>query len=380
MKFTIQNHAFAAALKHLLPVCPKNPFMPVLEYIKLCFDEQADVLHITGTDTEIVLTVPVPCAYDIDPGSGACLLPAHKLATILGALHGELPVTFEVEQNKATISQGRGSYSFAVEDPKLFPENSVFIETTVNCSIPLSVLKAGLQATLYAVAKEMLRPAMTGVYCSVGGSNITFAATDAHKLALFEAQLETPVQAAIDFIIPAKTASALLKLESEAPALIKLYVGGGKLYVQFAGTSISSNLCEGRFPDAKAVIPQDSPISVIVSQTDLVKAVKRACIFAGKSTFEIGLKTEGADTLHISAQDDVFGNRSSETIACDTIGGEIAIAFNGKMLLECLAANDSNPELCLKMNLPHTAAVITAAYPKPNEKTLTLLMPIMRST
>src|SRR3546814_3653121 len=161
--------------------------------------------------------------------SGKSSIPASILIDTLNTLP-EQPVNFTInkENHAIEISAGDGKYKLAGEDGDDFPKIPV-LENASSISLRADVLNDAINKTLFAVSNDELRPNMTGVLCQMAGNEITFVATDAHKLVRYRRK-DVPSASESSFNIP-KKALTLLKNTlpdrsaehtSELPSLMRI--------------------------------------------------------------------------------------------------------------------------------------------------------------
>src|SRR6185436_17857859 len=60
------------------------------------------------------------------------------------------------------------------------------MEGTSTLALPSSVFVQAINKTLFATGNDDLRPVMSGVFCQLSKDNLTFVATDAHKLVRYK--------------------------------------------------------------------------------------------------------------------------------------------------------------------------------------------------
>jgi len=387
MKITIQNKTLLAAVKKLLPICPKNAFLPVLENLHLRALEDGK-LHLTASDAELTATICLNNAFPTVV-CGEVLINAKKLADILSALpqDAHICITCNHQEHTATITTGKNAsaaYKMPADDVSLYPAAQHLEQGAFNnpfILIPAQILKKGLAATAYATGKDEMRPAMTGVCLQLMSDKTVMVATDGFKLSLFEAYgigAKTDKQV----ILPAKSAHAILRVEpTEEDNFVSLGFDAAdknRLFLQTGNFYLSSALIDARFPDYRAVMPNDNPVEILLHKSDLAEGIKRACLFSNNTTFEVCLTTIEQDAMRIAAQNADAGLQSEEKIPCDTLGAGIEIALNGKILLECLSSVTDAPEIKLLCSEPHRAILLTDTADHSETKVTTLLMPIMK--
>ena len=96
---------------------------------------------------------------------------------------------------------------------------------------------------------------LNGLYLSIDNTTITSVATDAHRLALSTQNINESLSDPINGIVPRKSINEIAKLLNEDSENITLNLGSNSINVSVAGTTFSSKLIEGKFPDYEQVIP-----------------------------------------------------------------------------------------------------------------------------
>jgi len=217
------------------------------------------------------------------------------------------------------------------------------------------ILKA-VNKTLFATGNDDLRPVMSGVYCHFTPGDITFVATDAHKLVRYR-RTDAEANGSAAFILPKKPLN-----------MLKSNLRGD--------ITIVCRLIEGKYPNYEAVIPKENPNILLVDRLQLLSSMKRVAIFANKTTHQIKMKLAGSE-LVLFAEDMDFSNQAQERLTCNYDGDDMEIGFNSRFLIEMLGNLDS-VEVKLAMSEPSRAGLLTpATYTNENEDILMLVMPVM---
>jgi DNA polymerase-3 subunit beta len=215
---------------------------------------------------------------------------------------------------------------------------------------------------------------MTGVFFELQPDAITFVSTDAHRLVQFRRTDIAPPQAD-GFVVPRKP---LQQLRGTLPAdetPLDLSYNGSHLFINTGRLSMSCRLIDARFPDYKAVIPQDNPYKLTVNRMDFMSALRRVSVFANKTTNQVVLDIKG-NVLQLSAQDIDFSYEGKESLPCSYSGEDMKIAFNAKLMVEMIANMDGN-DVQLDLSTPTRAGIFRPTEPVDGEEELMLLMPLM---
>lgn len=76
-------------------------------------------------------------------------------------------------------------------------------------------MQNAISKTLFATGNDELRPVMSGVFCQLSKENITFVATDAHKLVRYR-RSDSKSKSEGAFIVPKKPLNLLKNIISDA--------------------------------------------------------------------------------------------------------------------------------------------------------------------
>jgi DNA polymerase-3 subunit beta len=224
------------------------------------------------------------------------------------------------------------------------------------------------------VSNDELRPAMTGVYCQLSPQNVTFVATDAHKLVRYRRN-DAKADTATSFILPKK---ALNLLKSSLPSEdlnVSIEYNTTSAFFKFANINLICRLIDERYPDYEAVIPLNNPNKLTLDRSLFLNCLKRVVIFANKTTHQVRLKITGSE-LNISSEDIDFANEAHERIGCQFDGEDMEIGFNAKFLIEMLN-NLSGEEITIEMSTPNRAGILFPSIKDKDEDILMLVMPVM---
>ncbi|MEL6151694.1 MAG: DNA polymerase III subunit beta, partial [Chloroflexota bacterium] len=205
------------------------------------------------------------------------------------------------------------------------------------------VFKEMVKHTEFAAAKDESRPILTGIYTSIDGNTLTMASADGYRLAVRTAEIGQTFPQETVLVIPAKAMSEVARIltDEDENVLIQLPSERDLVIFQTQHTEISSQLLEGRFPDFSAIIPRSYQTISTIETSDLLRAAKRAEIFArdNANSARLALKPPGAPG---DAGEMLVVGRSAERgdnegmLQATIEGEEIEIAFNVKYLIDVL--------------------------------------------
>lgn len=129
------------------------------------------------------------------------------------------------------------------------------VEATERVAVPEAALKELIERTAFAMAQQDVRYYLNGLLFDLREGLLRCVATDGHRLALCETELEKSGGAKRQIIVPRKGVTELLRLLEAADRDVELEVGRSHIRVKRGDVTFTSKLIDGRFPDYEAVIP-----------------------------------------------------------------------------------------------------------------------------
>ena len=369
MNFIVSSSSLLKQLQHVSGVISANTVLPILE--DFLFQIEKDRLILTATDLETVMKVKL----DVEAKeTGKVCIPARILLDYLKS-NPDQPLTFHVDKETYAIdiTSDNGKYKIMGEDPENFPKDPVADESTT-FSLTCDALTTAIRKTLFAASTDDLRPAMTGVYFELSKNDITFVATDAHRLMKY---VRTDVSCPKEdhFIAPKKPLNLLRAILPADDSELKISYTSSYLFVEHGSAEVVCRLIDARFPDYRVVIPKDNPYKLTVNTGDFQSALRRVGVFSNKSTNLVGVSISGSE-LQLNAQDVDLSFEGNERMQCRYDGEDMEIAFNAKFLVEMLNAADSE-EIVMELSTPNRAGIIHPVEKAEHEDLLMLVMPLM---
>ena len=368
MKFIVSSSQLLKQLQVLGGVINSNNTLPILD--NFLFEVSENQLKVSASDLETTMSAVVTIESD---SSGSIAISARLLLDTLKTFPDQ-PLTFKTEGDSIIeISSDQGKYDMAYFGGDEFPK-SVSLPSPSKTIIPSNILATAISKTIFAAGNDDLRPVMSGVFFQFSSQNLTFVATDAHKLVKYT-RTDVTADKTAEFIMPKKPLN-LLKgvLSGEEDVTIEYNDANAKF--TFENFVLICRLIDGKYPNYEAVIPKENPNKLTVDRASFQNSVRRVSIFSSKTTHQIRLKMAGTE-LNISAEDIDFSNKADERLNCDYQGDDMQIGFNSRFLNEMLSNLSSN-EVLIEMSLPNRAGILTPIDGTDEGEQITMLvMPVM---
>jgi len=368
MQFLVSSTQLLKHLQSISGALTTNNSLPILD--NFLFEIKDGELAVSASDLETTMrTVLNVDSFD----SGKIAVPARQILDMLKTFPDQ-PLTLKIdEKNKIDITSDNGKYAMVGQNGDEFPKTP-HVDDTHTVRLNSQVLFDAINKTIFATGNDDLRPVMSGVFFDFNEENVTFVATDAHKLVRYRRK-DANSTISSSFILPKKPLN-LLKGNLRGDEEVQIHFSETNAVFSFNDIILTCRLIDGKYPNYEAVIPKENPNVLIVDRVSLLNSVKRVSIFSSRSTYQVVLRIAGSE-LKIMAEDLDFSNEAVERLTCNYTGEDIEIAFNSKFFIEMLNNVDSQ-EIVLEMSAPNRAGILLPHNsPNESEEILMLVMPVM---
>ena len=352
MRFDVSSTALLSRLQSISKVIASKNSLPILD--SFLFNLEGNTLTVTASDAEtrLVTSVDVMNAQ----GAGLFAVSAKILLDPLKELP-EQPLTFARDVVGIVADRPTAGHPFPI-----------------SISMDAQMLLNGISRSLFATADDELRPVMNGVYFDIHTDDLTFVASDGHKLVrLRNLAVKSPERAS--FILPKKPANLLKNLLAKESEQVLIKFDDNNAYITCTNFEMVCRLIEGRYPNYNSVIPQENPFKVTIDRISFLNALKRVSVFSNPASSLVKLHLKDS-LITVSAQDIDFSTSAEERIVCQFDGTELSIGFKATYLIEILG-NISSEEVVLELADPSRAGLIVPSENDEDEDLLMLLMPMM---
>ncbi len=371
MKFIISSTLLLKNLQAILGVINTNNTLPILD--DFLFELKDDSLTITSSDLETTMRVTI--RPDKSEETGSIAIPAKILVETLKTFP-DIPVAFSINPDTLMIeiSAGEGKYKLSGHKSEEYPRTPL-LEDTIAITFDSRLMSQAINKTLFATGNDELRLVLSGVFCELSPDDVTFVATDAHKLVRYKRTDLKSVDSA-SFILPKNPLNLLKNILSNQEVPVTIEYNKTNAFFSFSNIHLICRLIDGKYPNYDAVIPKENPNKMTIDRHALLNSIRRVAIFANQSTHQIRFKVSGQELI-LSAEDIDFSNEAKERLTCSYNGEDMEIGFNSKFLLEMLS-NIETEEISLEMSAPNRAGILTPLNNEnKNEDILMLVMPVM---
>ena len=325
--------ALQKPVRSIVGIVERNLTLPVVSNILI---EQKDST-VAFTTTDLDIQIRTTASVGVEGCSERTTLNAQKLSEILGVLRGIDTIAIDLDEDGlAELTSSGGRFSMQTLPAQDFPVLKVLPWTTT-FSLPSKTLRYLLTMTAFAMAPKDIRYFLMGVLFVVEDNKLISVATDTHRLAYCEAEIDGLSQTdKIEAIIPRKTVRELLRVLPEDDTPVTVRVNDLQIGFNFGGIEFVSKLIEGKFPDYQRVMPtlDTNPQCVAINREELLNALRRVQILTNE-------RFHGIRWLFSRGQLVVQGNNAEQEEASQRLDiawewDDLDIGFNLLYMIELL--------------------------------------------
>ncbi len=330
MQFSIQREALLKPLQQVVGVVERRQTLPVLANVLA--KVAATRLSLSATDLEVEM---VASANVEKPDDGEVTIPARKLFDIVRALPDGVRIDLKLNGDRVALSAGRSRFTLTTLPASEFPTIDD-IDLVEKVSLPEEALRDLMERTAFAMANQDVRYYLNGMLLDLQEHTLRCVATDGHRLAMKETQLQTTVTTRRQIIIPRKGVTELVGLLETGDGVVELEFGRNHLRVRRGDVMFTTKLIDGRFPDYEAVIPLGADKNAVLDREVLRGALQRAAILSNEKYRGVRLELSPGKlriVAHNPEQEEAV-----EEVEADTQVTDLAVGFNVGYLLDALSA------------------------------------------
>jgi DNA polymerase-3 subunit beta len=220
---------------------------------------------------------------------------------------------------------------------------------TVLTTVPTELLLELFGQVSYAVAKENVRPTLTGVRIVFENDLLTAVATDTHRLVYKRVHLPIPVAQLYAMTVPAEAFLLLQRVHAMTDNdQCNICVGEECAAFQLQHGRVWTQLFSEQYPNWERVVPEGARLTIVTERTMLLERLRRISV-ADPESQKIYL--DFTDTLTISARGDHFAKAEEKMELITPPKEPIQLAVNLNYLTQAIKGF-SGTKITLEVNEP----------------------------
>lgn len=367
MQFSVEKAVLYNAIQQVAKVAPSRSTLPILNCI--LFTVENDELTLRTTDLEITMQTTILVTAQ---ENGTVAIPARFISDITSELP-DTSLNFAMEEElQVELTTDFGDYTIAGKDPEEFPALPV-MDDQQNIELPNEVLNRLIDKSSFAVSRDELKPALTGVLFQFKDSEICAVATDGHRLSrCIRTDVSSPNYDG-DVIIPTKFLN-IVSSNLDDTGDTNLQIGENHVKIEFDDSVIYTRIINERFPDYESVIPDDNQKEALANIDTLLSTLKRVNIFANKSTHQVTFSFDN-NKLRVFTENPENNSSADENVTIQYTNESLTLGYNAAYVMDILRHLDTD-DVIFHLKSPISAGLIYPSEQLDHEEITMLLMPI----
>tara|TARA_B100000579_G_scaffold437140_1_gene465347 strand:- start:2250 stop:3389 length:1140 start_codon:yes stop_codon:yes gene_type:complete len=367
MRLTCSQTDLNSALQLVSRAVAVKPTHPVLANVLLSADQSTNRLSFTGFDLSLGIQTFISASVD---ESGSVTLPSKLLGEIVSKLSNQSPIIFETDESGEIVflKSKTGSFQVRGMSSDEFPELPL-VESGKSIKLNPADFVASLKSTLFASSTDEAKQLLTGVNLNFEANSMESAATDGHRLAVFNLanSSEDDNDDKFSVTLPSRSLREVERFiaSSKSSEPISLFSDKGQVVFMAADQIVTTRTLDGEYPNYIQLIPDQFTNSIEFNRKDLIDSLERVAVLADQHNNIVKIKTNiSSKTVLITADAQDVGS-GSESLPVKILGEIDQIAFNVRYLLDGLKVINTN-DVILKCNSPTTPAIFIPSSEKHN--------------
>ncbi len=292
-----------------------------------------DQLHVEAMDLDMGSRLTIERAEVSEPGEVTA--PAARFASLVRELPDREVQLDGLEGGRGLTVQTDG-FELRVlgDDPAEFPRLSSFSGEGAR-SIDRDEFIESLRRVAVASSHDPARYQLTGVLFEFEEDQLILTATDGKRLTNDRVRIVEGEGEPVAAIVPNRAVDTILKVVAQGTPRFDLSLSENEVQVGFGRGHLSAKLIQGKFPDYRWIMDQQSNLKVMAKRADLLAAVKAASLMTDKETSTISFRFEDS-ILRLQTKASNIGESNIE-VPVEAQGEEaVEIRFNPNYFLDAL--------------------------------------------
>ncbi|MGM0552350.1 MAG: DNA polymerase III subunit beta [Pseudomonadota bacterium] len=334
MELSFNREAMSEALQRIVGAAEKRLTMPILGNVRLRADDKGGI-RMDTTDLELAWQAAAPGTV---PGDCDVTVSVRKLLDVVKAAPAESEIRARVEGERMSVGFGGSRFTLATLPGADFPDWEAR-GPEVTLDLPQNRLRRLLEATMFSMAQQDVRYYLQGLLLVASGEMLRAVATDGHRLALAEVELDTPVESGVERIVPRKAVAELRRNLADDDSRVGIGLADDQVLFDLGDSVLRSKVIEGRFPDYERVIPADLPATLKADREVLRQALGRVAIVTSDKYrgVRMVLGDGGCQVMTHNADRE----EAQESVEAEYDGPGMEIGFNLSYLVDVLNVLDT---------------------------------------
>jgi len=359
VKIKINRQALIGKLNHVTKALPVKTTLSILTGIKFVTTENG--ISLTGSDSDITIKTTLPIEILSDKGAvklieieepGGIVIPGKYFFEIIKKLETDVIEINTFDDTDVLIRGDKGEYTLKGLPAENYPQIELS-NILHQFKLPTSQLKTIVAQTIFSVAVNESRPALTGINFKYANQSLSCTATDSFRLSQRTIPIEDEDLSDFNITIPGRSMSELSKTIDLTDPETVINITNNQILFANGDMSFQSRLLEGAYPDVNAFIPLNYEIKVTVSYRELYNAVDRVSLMAREDRANVAkiLISPEENQMMIKSNSSEIGKIEEIVKIKQQTGSKLSVACSSLFLLDSLkATTDTDGDVTFGFN------------------------------
>jgi DNA polymerase III subunit beta len=330
MKFRAERGEFADAAAWALRTVGARATLPALSGVRL--EVNGDRVLLASTDLEVSSELSIPVQGERD---GVALVPGRLLGDVVRTLP-HAAVEASVEGDRLRLKCGRAKFELRLMPAEDYPPLPQPDEKAGTAVMKASDFASMVSQVARAASGDDARPVLTGVQLDAHADGLTAAATDSYRLAVRSIPWGEDTEGTV--LVPRRALEEARRSADSLGGEVRIVIEPSQVTFGFADRHLTTRLIEGKFPDARQLVPDGYERRLEADRAELIEVVKRVAVVGDANTTSTPVALQlTEDTVHVSAGSGEVGE-AEESLPGTLEGEPLHIAFNPRYLADGLDA------------------------------------------
>lgn len=328
MKFTVKKHEIMPLLLRAARITNGKNNMPILNNVLMKIS--GGRLYVSATDTEN----SVKSFIDVDADDAATTVPAIKMRDIIDKFPDDADIKLVLNDDKLLISAGRSRFSLSTLPHDLYPDASEN-DYDFTISVDFEAILSAINKSLFCTAKNDVRYYLNGILIKIGSGKMSFIASDAHRLAVFD--IDYPCDHEAQVLITNKCAAEMIKLFG--PGELSIDISKNRIRAIQSNIEFSSVVIDAKYPDFSKAFCQKYNEPAKINTKDMLTAISRVGILSNEKYHGLTIDLVN-DSLSLKASNE-NGDGAEDLVSTTYNDESCSFGVNAKYIYDAVSKIDS---------------------------------------
>lgn len=328
MRFTTNKEELLKPLQSVIGVVKKRAVLPILSHVLVQVSH--DEIRFTGSNTEMQL---ISSGHVEHAEAGEVCVEAQKFLEVVRNLKDDSQIECELVKDELHLHAGRSIFVFNTLPAHDFPlmeswSHDVVIDTVQE------KFRFILETTHYAIANVEYRIYFCGLLLEIREGYLRAVASDGHRMAISDYELNQPIQSDISPIIPRQAVQELLRILDTTNEPLQIRIGRNRILFETQQMRFTTSLIDSTYPDYRIAMPKNKKFYLTVDKGDLKGACLRVATLTNEQFRRVEFSFDNNEMTLKTANNDK--QLALESLPIEYQEGLFSLKFNINFILDVL--------------------------------------------